>query len=70
MTQKRTVTTKALSAYLKVQHTSLSAAFSMVGLDQEQLQAETVSDDTLGRIARLRGTTPEKLTTLVEPYAT
>jgi hypothetical protein len=69
MTQKRTVTTKALSAYLKTQHTSLSGAFSVIGLDQEQLQSEDVPDDILGKIARLYGTTPEKLAELTASYA-
>jgi hypothetical protein len=70
MTQKRTVSTKALSAYLKAQHTSLSAAIQMIGGDQEQLQDEVVNDGLLGRIARLRGTTPDKLADLADRHAT
>jgi hypothetical protein len=69
MTTKRPVTTKALSAYLKAQHTSLSAAISMIGLDQECLEHETITDDTLGRIARLRGTTAEVLAAATAQYA-
>jgi hypothetical protein len=69
MTQKRPVSTKALSAYLRSCHTSLSAAVAMVGLDQECIGGETISDDILGRIARFRGTTPEQLAELAERYA-
>ncbi len=61
MTQKRPVTTKALSAYLKTRHSSLSAAIHMLGLNQKLLTSEDVDDDTLGRVARLYGMTPEQL---------
>ena len=61
MTQKRPVTTKALSAYLKQRHVSFSAALHMLGLSQKQLNDAKVSDDTLGRIARLYGMEPEQL---------
>jgi hypothetical protein len=60
-TQKRPVTTEALSAYLKSRHSTLSAAIHMLGLSQELLDNKDVDDDTLGRIARLYGTTLEQL---------
>lgn len=63
MTQKRPVTTKALSAYLKTRHSSLSAAIHMLGLNQKLLTSEDVDDDTLGRVARLYGMTPDQLAT-------
>jgi hypothetical protein len=70
MPEKRPTQTKALSAYLRTRHTSLSAAIAMIGLDQEQLTNETVSDDIVGRIARLYSLTPEGLAALAAPYAT
>lgn len=69
MTQKRTVSTKALSAYLKNRHLSLSAAIHMLGLNQKLLDKEDVDDDTLGRIARLYGMTPDQLTTICVAHA-
>lgn len=69
MTQTRTVSTKALSAYLKNRHLSFSAAIHMLGLNQKLLNNENVDDDTLGRLARLYGMTSEQLSTAVEPYA-
>lgn len=63
------MTTKALGAYLKSCHTSLSAVIFKLGLNQKLLNQETVDDDTLGRITRLLATTPEQLTKLVAPFA-
>lgn len=63
MSQERTVSTKALSAYLKSRHSSLSAAIHMLGLNQKLLTSENVDDETLGRVARLYGMTPEQLAT-------
>jgi IS4 transposase len=62
MTQTRSVTTKALSAYLKQRHLSFSAVIHMLGLNQKLLDEEAVSDDTLGRVARYLGMLPEQLT--------
>jgi len=69
MTQQRPVTTKALSAYLKNRHLSFSAAIHMLGLNQKLLDKEEVDDDTLGRIARLYGMTPEQLTKVCTAHA-
>lgn len=62
--------TKALSAYLKNNHTSLSAVLARTGQTQEVGQGETIGDDATGRIARLLGLTPERLAELTAPYAT
>jgi hypothetical protein len=70
MTQKRPMQTKALSAYLKDHHTSLSAVLTRTGQTQGVAQDETISDDVSGRIARLLGLTPERLAELAAPYAT
>jgi hypothetical protein len=56
-----TVPTKALDAYLKSRHSSLSAAICLLGLNQKLLNEEQISPDTLGRVARLHGMTPEQL---------
>ena len=69
MSEKRPTTTKALSAYLRTRHTSLSAAIAMIGLDQKCLASETLSDDIVGRIARLYSLTPEGLASAVAPFA-
>jgi hypothetical protein len=69
MTQKRQTQTKALSAYLKARHTSLSSALARIGLDQAAMNGETIDDDITGRIARLLGLTPERLVELAAPYA-
>lgn len=69
MTQQRPTSTKALSAYLKTQHTSLSAAIYKLGLSQELLDNDTIDAELLGRIARLRGVTPEQLAAFAAPYA-
>jgi len=68
-TQTRPVTTKALSAYLKHRHLSLSAAIHMLGLNQKLLDNEEVDADTLGRIARLYGMNAEQLTKLTAAHA-
>jgi hypothetical protein len=70
MSQTRPTQTKALNAYLATKHTSLSAAIAMVGLDQEAIIGATISDDIVGRIARLRGITPEQLKAFAAPFAT
>jgi hypothetical protein len=62
--------TKALNAYLATKHTSLSAAIAMIGFEQECIDGATISDDIVGRIARLRGVTPEQLATFAAPYMT
>jgi hypothetical protein len=61
---------EGLSAYLRTRHTSLSAAIAMIGLDQKCLASETISDDIVGRIARLYSLTPEGLAALAAPFAT
>lgn len=63
------VTTKALSAYLKKRHLSLSAALHMLGLNQKLLNDEFVSEDTLGRVARLYGMNAEQLMKMTAAYA-
>lgn len=70
MTEKRQISTKALSAYLRSRHTSLSAALTRTGQDQEAINGETVDDDVSGRIARFLGLTPEQLVEAAQPYAT
>jgi hypothetical protein len=70
MPQTRPTQTKALAAYLKSCHTSLSAAIVMIGLDQECIAGPTISDDVVGRIARLRSTTPEALAAHAARFAT
>lgn len=69
MTQERPISTKALSAYLRSRHTSLSAVLFKLGLNQKLLNQETIDADTLGRAARLLAFTPEQLTQLVAPFA-
>jgi len=69
MPEKRPISTKALSAFLKSRHTSLSAAVARCGLEQECINGETVNDDIAGRIARLHGLTPEHLAELTAAFA-
>lgn len=70
MTQQRSTSTKALSAYLKNCHTSLSATLYKLGLSQELLDNETVDDALLGRVARLYGLSTEQLMKSLAPFAT
>lgn len=62
MTQQRPVSTKALNAFLVSRQMSLSIAYARIGIldHAELLKNETVSDDNVGRIARMMGMTPEK----------
>jgi len=69
MLEKRPTTTKALGAYLKSRHTSLSAAIAMIGMDQECIVGDTINDDIVGRIARLHGLTPEGLADAAAKFA-
>lgn len=66
MPEQRPVTTKALNAFLVSRLTSLSIAYARIGLvdHADLLKNETVSDDNVGRIARLFGLTPERLAEL------
>lgn len=68
-TQTRPVTTKALSAYLKQRHLSLSAAIHMLGLDQKLLENAEVDAATLGRVARLYGMTVDQLSKAAATHA-
>jgi hypothetical protein len=40
----------------------------LVGVDQKYLTAETLSTKIIGRIARLRSVSPERLVELTEPF--
>lgn len=40
----------------------------LVGVDQKYLEAETLSTKIIGRIARFRNVTPERLVELTEPF--
>ena len=64
------MSTKALTAYLKSCHTSLSAVIYQLGLNQKLLTGDTIDDAIIGQIARLRGTTPEKLIAQASAFAT
>jgi hypothetical protein len=64
------MSTKALSAFLTARQTPLVATLARIGVDMKLAQAETISDDIVGRIARLFGFTPERLVELTAPYAT
>lgn len=65
------IQTKALSAYFASRGSSLTVAFAQVGItDRTLLDAETISDDNLGRIARRYGLSAAQLSNLALPYAT
>lgn len=49
-------------------HMTLGAALMLVGVDQKYLEAETLSTKIIGRIARFRNVTPERLVELTEPF--
>jgi len=58
---------QALDACLRKHfYTTLSAVFMLTGIDQKYLTAETLSTKIVGRIARLRNITPERLVELTE----
>lgn len=64
------VTTKALAAFLSERQMTLSIAYARIGLSDYAtlINNETVSDDHLGRIARLMGYTPERLAELCHAF--
>jgi hypothetical protein len=68
MPEKRLMQTKALSAFLTSRHTPLVSTLTRIGLDGEAGKGETLSDDIVGRIARLLGFTVERLHKLVDAH--
>ena len=63
----RRLTPEALDACLRTHfYTTLSACLMLIGVDQKYLEAETLSTKIVGRIARMRGLTPEWLCELVD----
>lgn len=70
MTEKRQTSVKALDAYLRTRlHTSLLAAVARCGLEPSCITSDIVTDDVVGRVARLHGLTPQGLADLAAPYA-
>ena len=69
MPEKRLMQTKALSTYLAARQTPLISTLARIGLGPEYALDETLSDNVMGRIARLLGFTVERLTELVAAHA-
>lgn len=67
---KNQTQSKALDTYLRSRHSSLTTAATLIGMDQELVQGSHVSDDIVGRIARLYSLTPERLRELAAIHAT
>jgi hypothetical protein len=68
MPEKRLMQTKALSAFLTFRQTPLVSTLTRIGLSGEAGKGETLSDDIVGRIARLLGFTVERLHKLVDEH--